>query len=94
MHKDSKHQSELSTTFITEQTVIPDEKAVDNRTSSFLSVPQLKHNPTGINGRTGGRNDKGIKLATCNIEGVRSNTPFLQTLCEQNDIICLQEHWL
>lgn len=31
---------------------------------------------------------------TCNIEGVKANKLYLQKLCNANEIICLQEHWL
>ena len=31
---------------------------------------------------------------TSNIEGVKANKLYLQKLCQENDIVCLQEHWL
>ena len=35
-----------------------------------------------------------LKITTVNIEGVIANKLFLEQLCAQNDILCLQEHWL
>ncbi|CAC5420983.1 unnamed protein product [Mytilus coruscus] len=35
-----------------------------------------------------------LTIATCNIEGVKSNSKYLTDLCKKFDIICLQEHWL
>ena len=31
---------------------------------------------------------------TSYIEGVKVNKLYLQKLCQENDIVCLQEHWL
>ena len=45
-------------------------------------------------GRIATKSCKGLSIDTCNIEGAKTNTPFLQQLCKDNDIICLQEHWL
>ncbi|CAG2209141.1 unnamed protein product [Mytilus edulis] len=39
-------------------------------------------------------NRENIRITTCNIEGVRSNTSFLQLLSEDSHIVCLQEHFL
>ncbi|VDI42849.1 Hypothetical predicted protein [Mytilus galloprovincialis] len=36
----------------------------------------------------------GLKLATCNIEGISSNSAFSDFLGSNYDIICIQEHWL
>ncbi|KAK3105653.1 hypothetical protein FSP39_002699 [Pinctada imbricata] len=33
-------------------------------------------------------------VASCNIEGVKGNAPYLQDLMKISDIICIQEHWL
>ncbi|MCW4346819.1 MAG: reverse transcriptase family protein [Candidatus Thiodiazotropha endolucinida] len=33
-------------------------------------------------------------MATCNIEGAISNKAYLQKLCSENQITCIQEHWL
>ena len=45
-----------------------------------------------------GRNpeiDKDIlNIATCNIEGIKSNTVYLQSLQHENTVICIQEHFL
>ena len=38
--------------------------------------------------------NRGITIATCNIEGVKTNAPFLQFLCDNFDIVFLQEHWM
>ena len=38
--------------------------------------------------------NRGITLATYNIEGVETNAPFLQFLCDNFDIVFLQEHWM
>ncbi|CAC5415669.1 unnamed protein product [Mytilus coruscus] len=35
-----------------------------------------------------------VRITTCNIEGVRSNTSFLQLLTQESHIVCLQEHFL
>ena len=35
-----------------------------------------------------------LSLVSCNIEGVKANTLYLQKLCKDNEIVCLQEHWL
>ena len=42
----------------------------------------------------GAETSRGITIATCNIEGVKTNAPFLQFLCDTFDIVFLQEHWL
>ena len=34
-----------------------------------------------------------ISLVTCNIEGVKAYKLYLQKLCKENEIVCLQEHW-
>ena len=39
-------------------------------------------------------NQKTIKVSTVNIEGVKSNVPFLIELSKCEQIICIQEHWL
>ena len=31
---------------------------------------------------------------TCNIEGVKANKLYLQKLCQNKDVECLQDHWL
>ena len=31
---------------------------------------------------------------TCNIERVKANKLYLQKLCQDKDIVCLQKHWL
>ncbi|CAC5367358.1 unnamed protein product [Mytilus coruscus] len=36
----------------------------------------------------------GLQLATCNIEGITSNSAFAYFLNSNFDIICIQEHWL
>ena len=38
--------------------------------------------------------DSSLKVVTVNIEGVIANKLFLDELCKDNDILCLQEHWL
>ena len=38
-------------------------------------------------------NRKTIKLSTINIEGVKSNIPFLIEMSRTEQIICMQEHW-
>ena len=35
-----------------------------------------------------------MKISTVNIEGVKSNIPFLIELSKSEPIICIQEHWL
>ena len=35
-----------------------------------------------------------LSIATCNIEGVKSNTVYFQKLCKDYDFVCVQEHWL
>ena len=62
--------------------------------SFFLSIPPLKHNPPDQVISIEKKQDNGINIATCNIEGVKTNAPFLQFLCENNDILFVQEHWL
>ena len=38
--------------------------------------------------------NKTVKKVTCNIEGAISNKHYLEKLCKENHIICIQEHWL
>ena len=38
--------------------------------------------------------NKPVKIVTCNIEGAISNKHYLEKLCKENHIICIQEHWL
>ena len=35
-----------------------------------------------------------LSIASLNIQNVKSNLQYLQTLLEEHDLICLQEHWL
>ena len=35
-----------------------------------------------------------LKLVSLNCEGVKNKLPFIQSLCDQVDILCLQETWL
>ncbi|CAC5406055.1 unnamed protein product [Mytilus coruscus] len=35
-----------------------------------------------------------LNIITCNIEGVKGNSAYLSDLSKEQDIICLQEHWL
>ena len=42
----------------------------------------------------GDDNNTALKILTVNIEGVVANRLYLEKLCSQNNIICLQEHWL
>ncbi len=36
----------------------------------------------------------GIQILTCNIESIKSNAAYLDTLLTDKRIICIQEHWL
>ena len=38
--------------------------------------------------------NKTVKIVTCNIEGAISNKHYLEKLCKENHITCIQEHWL
>ena len=64
-----------------------------NANQNFLSIPSLKDPPPPRN-RTPRCRRQTLSLVTCNIEGVKSNKLYLQKLCQDNDIVCLQEHWL
>jgi hypothetical protein len=35
-----------------------------------------------------------IKLSSFNVEGLRGNAPYLETILPFSNILCLQEHWL
>ena len=35
-----------------------------------------------------------LEIVTLNIEGIKGNSPYLKHLCDENRILCLQEHWL
>ena len=35
-----------------------------------------------------------LEIVTLNIEGIKSNSPYLKHLGEESRILCLQEHWL
>ena len=35
-----------------------------------------------------------LNIITCNIECAISNKNYLEKLCKENHIICIQEHWL
>ena len=60
----------------------------------FLEIPPGKTHSSRRAGRIATKSCKGLSIDTCNIEGAKTNTPFLQQLCKDNDIICMQEHWL
>ena len=38
--------------------------------------------------------DKTLRIASINIENVKSNLLYLEHLLEENTIVCMQEHWL
>jgi hypothetical protein len=46
--------------------------------------------------RTGAGQKPGtmLEIVTLNIEGTKGNSPYLKHLCDENRILCLQEHWL
>ncbi|CAC5425418.1 unnamed protein product [Mytilus coruscus] len=54
------------------------------------------HRTTTRSASSGGNTPyrENIRITTCNIEGVRSNTSFLQLLSQDSHIVCLQEHFL
>ena len=33
-------------------------------------------------------------MASINIQNIKSNIPYLHTLLEEHDLVCIQEHWL
>ena len=35
-----------------------------------------------------------ISVASINIQNIKSNIPYLHTLLEEHDLVCIQEHWL
>ena len=35
-----------------------------------------------------------ISIASINIQNIKSNIPYLHTLLEEHDLVCIQEHWL
>ena len=35
-----------------------------------------------------------LKICTWNSRGLVASVPFLRALCEQNDLVCITEHWL
>ena len=49
--------------------------------------------PTGTTQDHPAGRSKGISVASSNIEGIKPNSVYFQTLCSQYDIICVQEHW-
>ena len=35
-----------------------------------------------------------LEIVTLIIEGIKGNSPYLKHLCEENRMLCVQEHWL
>ena len=52
--------------------------------------PLSKENRT----EAGQKSETMLAIVTLNIEGIKSNSPYLKHLCDENRILCLQEHWL
>ena len=72
-----------------------DEMTKSQDRDHFLAIPPIKHNPPArTNPRHNATGTEGLSIASCNIEGVKSNTVYFQKLCKNYDIVCVQEHWL
>ena len=58
-------------------------------------IPSLKEIPPDCPPQKGRNPDKEtLSVATYNIEGLKSNTVYLQSLQHENTVICIQEHFL
>ena len=61
--------------------------------NDFLRIPSTaRHGEHGVRAQRGDTST--LRVVTINSEGVIANRLFLEELCANNDIICLQEHWL
>ncbi|CAC5406056.1 unnamed protein product [Mytilus coruscus] len=61
------------------------------------SEPQeqtTRHPQNGHGNRNTQQSRQRLNIITCNIEGVKGNSAYLSDLSKEQDIICLQEHWL
>ncbi|VDI08389.1 Hypothetical predicted protein [Mytilus galloprovincialis] len=61
------------------------------------SEPQeqtTRHPQNGHGNRNTQQSRQRLNIITCNIEGVKGNAAYLSDLSKEQDIICLQEHWL
>ncbi|CAC5387511.1 unnamed protein product [Mytilus coruscus] len=67
----------------------------DSRTQELFFIPRSNPSRPSRQSTTQPRKSvSDLTIATCNIEGVKSNSKYLTDLCKKFDIICLQEHWL
>jgi hypothetical protein len=55
-------------------------------------MPFFRQRPDGD--RQKGNVIDNIKLSSFNVEGLRGNAPYLETILPFSNILCLQEHWL
>jgi hypothetical protein len=62
----------------------------ENGPSAKTARPLSKGNRTG----SGQKPETMLEIVTLNIEGIKCNSPYLNHLCDENRILCLQEHWL
>ena len=44
--------------------------------------------------KLGRKSEEKLNILSFNIEGIRSNAPYLHEILDKFNIICLQEHWL
>jgi hypothetical protein len=62
----------------------------ENGPSAKTARPLSKGNRTGA----GQTLETMLEIVTLNIESIKGNSPYLKHLCNENRILCLQEHWL
>jgi hypothetical protein len=62
----------------------------ENGPSTKTARQLSKGNRTG----SGQNPETMLEIITLNIECIKGNSPYLKHLCEENRILCLQEHWL
>jgi exonuclease III len=55
-------------------------------------MPFFRQRPDGD--RQKGNVIDNIKLSSFNVEGLRGNAPYLETILPFGNMLCLQEHWL
>ncbi|CAG2201933.1 unnamed protein product [Mytilus edulis] len=79
---------------------IKESNQIEDRTNRTLfrnSEPQeqtTRHPQNGHGNRNTQQSRQRLNIVTCNIEGVKGNAAYLSDLSKEQDIICLQEHWL